>query len=210
MQSLTLTLNIAIYVKQKGKKEGKKEERKERGKERKKNVYLLSLLFFVTSACLTARFLIEITEYLAFSRHCVNSHHTNCSLSQRQPVNNLSTLFALSQMGQGISLQHVFSHVIKCPLHGQTNTAIPIYYLCKKLKTIPLRKMTAVFPLLNCFFGKNTLDLTPISTGLVILSAFPDVPGEWGDVMTGHICPNAARSTSESAKGIWGDPGGRP
>lgn len=116
--------------------------------------------------------------------------------------------------GTGYVLATCFSQVIQCPLSCQANILFPICYLCKKLKTIPLRKknknMTTLFPLLNWFPGKNTLNLTPISTGLVILSAFPDVPGEWGDVMMGDICPNAARSTSESAKGIWGDPGGRP
>lgn len=49
-----------------------------------------------------------------------------------------------------------------------------------------------------------------MSTGLVILSIFPDAPGEWGDVMMGDICPVTDGSTSESASGIWGDPGGRP
>ena len=70
--------------------------------------------------------------------------------------------------------------------------------------------MTIFLPLLLWFFEKRALNLTPTSTGLVILSAFPDVPGEWRDVMMGDICPNAARSISESANGIWGDPGGRP
>lgn len=49
-----------------------------------------------------------------------------------------------------------------------------------------------------------------MSTGLVILSIFPDAPGECGDVMMGDICPMTDGSTSESASGIWGDPGGRP
>lgn len=42
--------------------------------------------------------------------------------------------------GTGYVLATCFSQVIQCPLSCQANILFPICYLCKKLKTIPLRK----------------------------------------------------------------------